>query len=324
MDKELLDELMYCLSEDKTKIHYFKDKYCLFLLQQIVKEKTKVHTLKQGAMAHLFNKPVVKNWLASCGGQQIHPWMVEQLWGLDLHHFTLTLGSWGGDSPSWQQTCRKGHNLVLQLNFSSQHDRFLDKLSTRNGDQFKCHSHPIHAQKQTLAWARLDVSDDLSEVLIEEIQNDWLRKALGWHDFLSGEEMQEEAEFHGFVNWQLLDRYVNRFIKPLLSVWHEAMLCTAVEFIRNEIGAKRIYMYEHQTGCALKQIGQYSQPPKSLYTKLPKQFGFKLSEQAPDFLQQDRFAAKKMKRFEKQHKTKCQWFNLNLNTNLTEELKHAS
>ena len=30
--------------------------------------------------------------------------------------------------------------------------------------------------ENTLAWARIDLSDDLSEALIEEVQNDWYRE----------------------------------------------------------------------------------------------------------------------------------------------------
>ncbi len=318
MNKRLLDDLLYCLSEDKVVVHYFKDKYCLFLLQQCIKQKTKIQALKQGPMAHLLQKPVIKKWLANFGNQQVSPWMIDQLWEQDLYHFTLTLGSWGGQSHSWQQTCRKGYNLVLQLNFSSQHDRYLRHLSLSQGNQFKCANHPIHEYKQTMAWVRLDVADDLSEVLIEEVQNDWLRRAIYWHRLLSDPEKQDQAQSYGFVNWQKLDQYVQQFIAPLLPIWYEAMLCVTLEFINNTLGAKRIYMYEHETGCILKQIGRYAQPPKSLYTKLPKQFGFKLTGQMPNFLRSEPFVMKKIKQHDKLGKTLWHFLNLNM-----EEMKYA-
>lgn len=320
MNKEFLDELLYCLNEDKTVVHYFKDKYCLFLLQQCIKNKTKIQTLKQGPMSHLLQKPVVKKWLATCGGQHITPWMTEALWQQDLHHFTLTLGSWGGDEAYWQQTCRSGYNLVLQLNFAESHKHLVNRVLKEKGNQFKSWGHPTHENKQTLAWARLDVADDLSEVLIEEVQNDWLRKALNWHRYLSKPEHREKLEKHGFSKWEQLDAYVKSSIEPLVPIWHEAMLCATLEFIRNQLGAAEVYMYEHETGCALKEIDGNSQPPRSLYTKLPKQFGFKLTHEAPNFLKNERMVKSKIKRFEKKKPTS--WFYLNFNE--LKEMKHAS
>ncbi|MFV0478115.1 MAG: hypothetical protein ACK5ME_09805 [Parahaliea sp.] len=320
MNKKLLDELLYCLADEKTVVHYFKDKYCLFLLKQCAREKTTVQAIRNSPVAHLLQKPLIRQWLANCGGKQISPSMVDSLWPTQVHHFTLSMDSWGGNSPAWQQTCRKGHNLVLQLNFPAGHTRLVRQVSSSDGDQFKCFGHPINTHRQTMAWARLDISDDMSEVLIEEVQNDWLRKVMYWHQYLSEPTKQEQAETHGFVSWASLDRYVEKYIKPLLPIWHEAMLCSALEFIRCQLGIKRVYMYEHETGVAMKNIGQWSQPPRSLYSKLPRQFGFRLTNQTPGFLADERFVKKKIKRFQK--KKDVQWFYLDFNN--MEETRYAS
>ncbi len=44
-------------------------------------------------------------------------------------------------------------------------------------DSFKYTGHPIHKTRNSIAWARIDLDYLTGEVLIEEIQNDWLRQA---------------------------------------------------------------------------------------------------------------------------------------------------
>jgi hypothetical protein len=296
MNKQQLEEMQYCLSDGKINYTYFKDKYCMFLLQHFITQSISVNALKKSHYAQFCNKPKVKQWLSHCGSKFIEPEMIMALWQNELHHFTVTFGQWGGDSPSWQQTCRKGYNLVLQLNFSKTHDRMYEKVTLENSSPFTFSGHPVSSKRNTLAWSRLDFSGDFSEVLIEEVQNDWLRRA---DRVLTQFEIRtDEAYFTRCginFNADLFRKYFDTFLKPIKALWDEAILCATLEFLAKEIGVKHVYYYEHNTGATLKSL-KYSVPPKSLYTKLPKKFGFKQVNHAPDFINQDRFSQKKLRR----------------------------
>ena len=313
MHKQLLEEMLYCLSDDRHTYYYFKDKYCMFLLNHYIKEETTVRNIKNSHLARFCNKPLVKEWLANQGQKIITPEMVETMWSSEMFHFTLTLGEWGGGDACWQQTARTGFNLVVQLNFSRNHDRLYSKVmdSESGYNPFVCESHPINGVRNTVAWARLDISEDLTEVLIEEVQNDWLRYA--WNDYkrlVNDPNASRLIDFGFKPNWNRLEAYFNQVIKPLISIWDEAILCATLEYIVNHIGAEKVYMYDHMTGLALKSM-YYSQPPKSLYTQLPRKFGFERTVDAPRFIQNNREVIRKLKKIKK--KLMPQWHYLNLN-----------
>lgn len=77
--------------------------------------------------------------------------------------------------------------------------------------------------------------------------------------------------------------YYNDVVAPHAKLWDEAMLSAAIWFLVNELGLRQIYLHDHETGCKLKNV-TFSQPPRSLYTKLPQRFCFQKSKQGPDFL----------------------------------------
>lgn len=298
MNKKLLEEIQYCLSDERKTYTYFKDKYCMFLLQHYITEDISINTLKNSQLAQFFNKPKVKQWLSTCGSKNIAPEMIMALWEDELYHFTLSFDQWGGDRPSWQQTCRKGYNLVLQLNFSKTHDRLYDQIVVKRREPFTYRCHPVSSQRNTLAWSRLDFSDDFSEVLIEEIQNDWLRQAENTWNYLKNSINDTQFNRWGIKpNLPLFSQYIEEVLKPLKSVWDEAILCATLEFLVNEIGVKHVYYYDFETGAHLKALND-SKPPRSLYTKLPKKFGFKSVKNAPNFINEDRFSFKKLKRID--------------------------
>lgn len=296
MKKQQLDELQYCLSDEKKNYTYFKDKYCMFLLQHFITKSISVNALKNSSYAQFCNKPKVKQWLSTCGTKVIEPEMIMGLWQQELFHFTMTLGQWGGDRPSWQQTCRKGYNLVLQLNFSKSHDRSYEKVVMDNHSPFTAWGHPVSSSRNTLAWSRLDFSEDFSEVLIEEVQNDWLRKAENLLNLARRDTSVKHFERRGIkANFDILQNYFDDYLKPLKVIWDEAILCATLEFLAHDIGVKHVYFYEHETGAHLKSLKSYK-PPRSLYTKLPKKFGFKQVGNAPNFISEDRFSQKKLRR----------------------------
>ncbi len=299
MNKKQLDEMLYCLSDERNTYSYFKDKYCMFLFQHLINDTMSVKELKHSQYAQFCNKPKIKKWLAQYGSNQIDEQTIMALWDTKIHHFTLSLGQWGGDRPAWQQTCRKGHNLVLQLNFTKSHDRIYKKtveLEEYDDEPFAYDSHPISQNRNTMAWSRLDFSEDFSEVLIEEVQNDWLREAYDAYDFLSN---PKNDSFYGYkFNKKLFDKYFTQLIKPLMSIWDEAILCATLEFLVEKIGVKHVFYYDYKTGSHLKALDKDYGPPKSLYTKLPKKFGFKQVTQAPQFISEDRFSYKKLRKLQ--------------------------
>lgn len=311
MNKQMIEELLYYLSDQRKTYTYFKDKYCMFLLQNMMTENMTASQLKKGQYSHFCNKPVIKNWLAQYGSHKLDPKMLTALWQSKLYHFNITLGRWGGDHPSWQQTCRKGYNLVLQLNFTKSHDRFYDKVTIDDSQPFIYGGHPVHKERNTLGWSRIDISDDWSEVLIEEIQNDWLREAQHVFNRLLASKNDECYHRYGInPKHDLFKKYYDKTIKPLMKIWDEAILCATLEFLHKDIGVKNIYYYDYDTGSKLKS---YCYPPRSLYTKLPKKFGFETVTQAPQFIADDKYSARKLKRI-----ASPQWHYLSL-----EEKKYA-
>jgi len=305
MNKLQLDEMLYCLSDERNTYTYFKDKYCMVLFQNFITQAISIQELKKSTYAQFCHKPKVKKWLSTCGSKTIEPEMLMALWQQELYHFTLSLGQWGGDSPRWQQTCRKGYNLVLQLNFTKSHDRFYEKVVNKEDSPFSYSCHPISSKRNTLAWSRLDFSEDFSEVLIEEIQTDWLREAKDAFDFLS---KPKNENYYGIkANIDLFNKYYETLVKPLKAIWDEAILCATLEFLANDIGAKDVYFYDYDTGLKLKSLEQDFGPPKSLYTKLPKKFGFKTVTHAPTFISEDRYSNKKLRRIKS-----AKWHYINL------------
>lgn len=77
-----------------------------------------------------------------------------------------------------------------------------------------------------------------------------------------------------YVNW--FDHYKR--------VWAEAMLCATIEFIHFELGIERIFLHTARSGWQVKMMDHTWQPPRSLYSDLPKKFCFKQTWAAPEFL----------------------------------------
>ena len=140
--------------------------------------------------------------------------------------------------------------------------------------------HPVSQGKdRTLAWSRIDIDLARDEALIEEIQTDWIREAL---------KARRRAEkycgsillYGDRVISDKVKKYVDVVLAPHIKVWDEAMLAATIWFLREEIGISRIYYHTHESGAALKRIN-YCKPPRSLYTKLPKRFCFKETDERP-------------------------------------------
>jgi len=305
MDKSLVNEVMECLPKERTVFRYFKGRYALILLKYIIGESAMISQLKSSSFKGLLNKPEVKRALAFAGQGVVTPELLNCVWSDITYDFILTLGVWSGHCHRCDQTSRPGYNLVLQLNFSRQHDGIYNKMVKPEyeallniwGHPFlNPEDRPYH--RETLAWSRIDLDFDNNEALIEEIQNDWLREA---------EYLLRDARYYRNNKTKLVDwwgshgrpddviEYCEQVLSPYKQLWDEAMLAATIEFVHSELGISNIYYHSENTGYLVKGI-KYSKPPRSVYSQLPRKFCFTKTNEAPGFLNQDKHFRRVYKR----------------------------
>jgi hypothetical protein len=141
----------------------------------------------------------------------------------------------------------------------------------------------------TLAWVRIDLAKDFSEALIEEIQSDWWRAAQTEiyerkHKKRNAQgQWQEwtEKKSRNRIDVGQMEQYLSNTLQPYGKLWPEAALSAALQFLLDEVKVDRVFYHEYKSGCLLKNC----QPPRSLYTQLPKRFCFELTAQRPAFLE---------------------------------------
>ena len=314
MDRNQIYEIIECLPRERTIFRYFKGRYAIMLLQDIIGNGAKISYIRNSSFSGLLDKPELKPVLALAGQGIVTPSMLDAVWPGDTYHFLLTLGAWGRNCHRWDQTSRRGYNLVLQLNFSNLHDNVYKKMVKPVEEQMLNGSgHPVlHAEarpyfRETLAWSRIDLDFETDTALVEEIQCDWLRKA---KYLLKHAKRRKDGEYKS-ISWHdsagNVDDVVNyceELLKPYEAVWDEAMLSATIDFIRHEIGIKNIYYHSEKTGFKVKNI-RYTQPPRSLYSKLPRKFCFSLTKEAPEFLFGDKYFRRSYRKVENP-----QWYKL--------------
>lgn len=266
------------------------------LLAYIVGEGKSIRDLKGGRFNRLMQRPLVKRIIKTAGDGKLTPSVLGSVWPGEYHCYRLTLDVWGaddGDARFYNQTSRPGWNLVLQLNFSGRHNQaYYRMLKPRDELLFNYWGHPVALDGQhTLAWARIDLDLGTDEALIEEIQTDWIRRAIWSKRYLAALEKGSisgrryvPAYVKGLgCDYEALSRYLEDALKPHMHMWDEAMLAAAIWFLKEEIGIGKIYYHTFNFGCQIKRITG-SKPPVSLYTKLPDRFCFKKTRGAPGFL----------------------------------------
>ena len=315
MKQQLVDEIIACMPKERTIFRYFKDRYALMLLSYMVdKNMSNISDIKKSDFSGLLARPFVKEHLYMMGSGHISKDLIQYLWPHDVYNFVLTVSKWSNASNNGGQTSRRGHNLVLQLNFSNQHDSSYKDLVKPGSEQLlNYYGHPILGTDErqyfheTLAWARIDLAFDTNEALIEEIQSDWVRRAERLYIRAIWYKKRGYKQVH---NWDVLGdvdsviKYYEEYLLPYKMIWAEAMLAASIDFIRNELGIKKIHYHSVKTGSNVKRI-TYTRPPVSLYEKLPKRFCFKKSVEAPEFLQSDKGFRRLYKKLHNP-----EWFNL--------------
>ena len=193
---------------------------------------------------------------------------------------------------------------MLQLNFTHAEINNFYKLifpNKRDDDSWNpFHSYGHPAELFTMAWARLDLDFTTGEVLVEEIQNDYLREVRDVYKRLQNLEVKKEKDRlknywifdYGGGTYDSFQKYFQS-IKHLLKIWDEAMLSAVIWFVKEELGMDKLYYHTYESGRIFKRFKQgYSLPPKSLYTKLPSRFGFDQTGEAPQFLQKVHYLKK--------------------------------
>ncbi len=295
MEQIQLQEILECLGQNRTKFYYHRDRYALILLSYFIGRGMKINEIRNSKIKKLLDKPLLKNILKKTGNQHLYPEQLYPNWNQHTHCYLLTLDKWGdrkGSSRFYNQTSRPGYNLVLQLNFSEQHNSTFRKLIKPVTNQpFMAYGHPVSQKHHTLAWARIDLNLESNEALIEEIQTDWIRLAVRAKQYFEkyGEENVKKRRWKPHYIRGLgcgladLNNYLENVLKPHTSLWQEAMLSATLTFLRKEIGISNIFYHTFNSGCSAKRIDG-TRPPRSLYTKLPERFCFEKTSRIPSFL----------------------------------------
>ncbi len=267
--------------------------------------------LKRSGVARLLGKPAVRDYLARLGQPRLTAPVADGLWPSDPEAFILTVGQWGARNCSWSQTTRRGYNAVLQRNFPEKHNRLYRRLvKPRVDGLFNGACHPVLERgtrryfRETLAWARIDVSFATDEALIEEIQTDWVRGAHRALRFAERYPNAFERRWRADGDKADLTRYVQEVLPAYADMWDEAMLTAAITFIREELGIRNIFYHTFETGNAVKRIRD-AYPPRSLYTTLPQRFCFSEVSEIPRFLENEKVLRKSLKKV-----TSPSWFRM--------------
>lgn len=309
MKQKEVDEIISCLNSERRVFYYFKDRYCFDLVDMEMsfkkQEYVKIAELKSGYLKRILQNETVSKSLKNCGSGILKKSDIPLFWSHDALAFNLSLARWGDSDRGWDQTSRNQCNLVLQLNFSRQHDEEYSRLvkPTDEYGPFECWSHPVReGDRNTMSWIRMDINFDTNEVLIEEIQNDWLRNASAILKCIKKRRVEKPKLKPKELYYEIagefcdLEYYVNHTLATYQKIWAEASMLAALNFIRFDLGVSNVYYHSFDTGNKLKDV--CGSPPKSLYTKLPKQFGFELTETPPDLLINHSFSRRCIKAIE--------------------------
>lgn len=303
MDRHAIEEIAACLCGERTVYPYYRDRYSIGLLRHLsrhrrCREPLSLASLKKSQYAPLLQKPRVKAALAKLGHGPIDDlFLAAHDHDPEQQYFVLTLASWGSERRQGRrqrQTSRPGLNLVLQLNFNSDHDRRYGSLGCRNS-LFNYYGHPVSHSRNTLAWSRIDLDWASDCALIEEVQSDWTR-SVAWlaervdRKLAAGHPATESFLYRGLrLPLGEAKAYCAHVLEHYAGIWAEAILWATIQFIRDELGLSHIYYHSEPGGRLLKGI-RWSAPPRSLYTDLPRRFCFSPTHAAPPFLEADKEA----------------------------------
>lgn len=278
---------------------YQKDCYALSLLALAIGGGRPLSVLRCGPFARLLDKAIVKRALANAGRGVLTPECVRRALPERLAEYTITLGRWGPPRSSqgherYYQMSRPGENVVLQLNFPHEHSRAYERLvRPRDWHPFVLYSHPARDEAPyTLGWARLELDVRAGEVLIEEVQSDWVRavgsyreRAEEWLALGEPAHLPFNDEMGGTAAEVL--NYIEQVLAPHARVWEECVLSAAIELAYERFGTRRVFFHTHEGGRIMKCMYSQRLPPRSLYTELPERFCFTRTRVPPAMHRRD-------------------------------------
>jgi len=283
MKIETIEEIIACLPTGRTLFPYFRDRYAGMLLTWVIDNHASIADIKRTPYAPLLEKDSIKGILRKCGNGHLDKSTLQTGWSESHESFLLTLDHWGPGSRRHRQITRPGYNLVLQVNLHNSYLRAMESLF--GNDYLQLNGHPVLRPqtaamfRPTLAWVRLDLDLDTNEVLIEEIQSDFLRVARWYRSFLL------HCKYRDKTQTQQLE-FFNLILQRFGKLWSEAVMAAALWFIFEELGINTVWYHTHATGSKLKKIRGYL-PPQSLYSQLPRQFCFIKTADRPEFLMRE-------------------------------------
>ena len=295
MELQNIQLIKTVLGENRIHYRYYRDKHAVYLLHKLVENNPlSIREIRQSPFGRLLNRPLIREALRHWGDGMVTAERVLLLQPSEQESFRLGFDSWGNRRRKdwrYEQTSRRGFNLVVQLNFSGVHNKRYRKLAAdRLWHPFKAYGHPTQADREfTLAWSRVDIADDFSYALIEEVQNDWLRYAeeeliVDFERTLDTDNQvqlkRQHRSRHGFEVEEFRG-YLEYLRKNFRNVWAEAVLAATIWVLLEEIGVERIFYHTYELGAKLKDCS----PPRSIYTQLPKKFCFRETEACPLFLE---------------------------------------
>ena len=157
MDKLEVQEIIDCMPCGRTPFYYFKDRYALMLMRLAFEKPVSKGDIREAGLGRLLEKPVVKAAMGACGSGRVSAEICDFYWPDDYVCYLLKLGVWGSRNRWCDQTSRCGYNLVLQLNFSTEHtDRYYELVDPDRKHPFEYAGHPIsRSGRRTLAWSRM-------------------------------------------------------------------------------------------------------------------------------------------------------------------------
>lgn len=309
MEMLLAQELIACLSNESSYFYYYPDRYGVFLLGHAAARGPRIAELRGGPFAGLLHKPNIKALLAHHGDGKLSAETVRYLdWSPTVEHFRLSIGTWSGerDRFRWAQTSRRGINLVLRLDFSADHVRHYRRLVRPRGQTgagpFEYGGHPISSVRETLAWVRLDLDWTRGEALIEEVQSDWIGNAR-WAAARARQWLTRPVEKRPRLfrliggRWQDVVRYYEERLAFHRRYWDDAALTAALWLIVEVFGLHRIWYHSHDSGRLFKRCGE---PPRSLYTALPRRFCFTAVNDLPEIIGGEKRQKDAVKRAERE------------------------
>lgn len=323
MQPAFLRELRALLPQPEPFL-YFDDRESPWLLARLMEGPQKLAELRKTPAGGLLGRPLLKALLAKLGDGRLHPEDLAPLadpmaalttpaagqapgaggagaraaatlaGAADWRAYTVTLAEWGADGAlgPWQalQLSRAGGNLVLQLNFPDAHQAaFARRLKPGLRKALEVTHHPVRRSGPiTMAWARLDMEPWGEDLLIEELQSDWFRMVRGRRAYL----LEQKPDSHELA---ALNHYERTVLRRYERDWDRALMLAVLCLAKDELGIRRVWLPQPQTGAALKHISG-ALPPRSLYTALPKRFLFRPVMGVPGFLGRRERTFKRLRR----------------------------